>query len=963
MNPDVTEGNWMTTWDDHSAVPPPRFRLLGPVEVDASDGRVLRMARRQERCMLAVLLLAVGQAVPFDRLCDLLWDGNVPARAKPAIRSHAARIRAMLTNAGAAGGTGAILVARRGGYLLAVEPEFVDAHRFRLLVEEARSAGDPAVRDRLLRGALVLWRGAALQDAASGRVRQRLCAELDELRRTAVEESLAAGLDLGRHEDLLPELARLVGAEPLHERLVELHMLALYQAGRTSDALDAYTRVRRHLAEELGVDPNPALQRLQLAILRGVPPPSRPGPPAVATGTPGQLPADLTRFAGRTGHLHELDSLLAGSGRDRVEPVVIAAIAGTAGIGKTALAVHWAHQARDRFPDGQLYVNLRGFDPIGAAVSAAEGVRRFLYALGVPAQRIPSDLGAQLDLYRSVTAGRRMLILLDNARDAEQVRPLLPGGPSSLVVVTSRTELTSLVATDGAYPLTLDLLTVEESRELLRRRLGSGRVTAEPDAVDEIITRCARLPLALAIVAARAATHPQFSLQVLADQLRDTASVLDALCTGDAASDLRTVFSWSYRALRPEAARLFRLLALHPGPDISAAAASSLAGISVARNQPVLAELTRSHLLIEHVPGRYACHDLLRSYADELGRVQDAEAGRRAAMHRIFDHYLHTAYAADRMLNPAREPIVLTPVQEGVSPVRIGSDDQALAWLTAEQAVLFDAVEHAAAVGFDAHTWQLVWALATFLERRGLWHDWAAGERAAVAATRRLGESGMLARAHRVLGYAYVELARFDDAHTQFRHALEVSCEAGDLVGQALARYKLAMALERQGRRAECLDHARHALDLFRMAGHRHGQAHALNMVGWYHALLGDHEQALAHCERALDLIQEVGDRDAEAATWDSLGYAHHHLGHHAQAVTCFQRSLDLSQTLGYRLREADTLIHLGDVHDVAGGFGPARDAWQRALTILTDLDHPDAARVRTRLASMAANASANPAG
>jgi NB-ARC domain len=362
-----------------------------------------------------------------------------------------------------------------------------------------------------------------------------------------------------------------------------------------------------------------------------------------AVPVPAQLPPAVPAFIGRDAELASLDALLhpkaAAAGP---ATVVIAALSGTAGVGKSALAVHWAHRAAAQFPDGQLYVNLRGFDPDGAAMEPSEALRGFLDALGAPATRIPESLSAQAGLYRTLLAGKRILVVLDNAKDAGQVRPLLPGSPGCLAIVTSRNQLTGLVATDSAYAMTLDLLGSGDARELLALRLGSRRVAREPDAVDEIIAGCARLPLALTIAAARAAGSPSFPLAVLATELREATRALDPLNGGDPATDVRAVFSWSYHALTTDAARLFRRLGLHPGPDIALPAAASLAAIPQDRARALLGELTRAHLLAEHAPGRYAFHDLLRAYATELARAHDSQNVRNAAAHRVLDHYLHT---------------------------------------------------------------------------------------------------------------------------------------------------------------------------------------------------------------------------------------------------------------------------------------------------------------------------------
>ncbi|HZM80031.1 MAG TPA: NB-ARC domain-containing protein, partial [Candidatus Limnocylindrales bacterium] len=406
---------------------------------------------------------------------------------------------------------------------------------------------------------------------------------------------------------------------------------------------------------------------------------------------PRQLPT-TPHFVGRAAELAALSELV--DQPLETGTVVISAVAGMAGIGKTALAVHVGHRLAKRFPDGQLFVDLHGFTAGIAPMQAGQALGRLLRDIGVPDERIPSDLDERAALWRSVLAGRRMLMVLDNARDSVQVRALLPGAPTCLVLVTSRNQLSGLVAADGAHPITLDLLTEAEAHQLLTRRLGADRVAAEPDAVAQIITACAQLPLALAIVAARAATEPHLPLHALAGELRDNNSSsssggrLAALRTDDPATGVRAVFSWSYQALTPLAARLFRLLGLHPGPDISAPAAASLAALPLPDARGLLGELTRANLLIEHVPGRYTFHDLLRAYATEQAHTTDPDQQRHTATHRLLDHYLHTAHIAGRLLDPHRDPITLTPAQPGVVPEHPTDSQQALDWFAAEHPVL-----------------------------------------------------------------------------------------------------------------------------------------------------------------------------------------------------------------------------------------------------------------------------------
>jgi tetratricopeptide (TPR) repeat protein len=585
-------------------------------------------------------------------------------------------------------------------------------------------------------------------------------------------------------------------------------------------------------------------------------------------------------------------------------------------------------------------------------VEPAAAVRGFLDALGVAPGRVPADAQAQYALYRSVLARRRMLILLDNARDAEQVRPLLPGTGGVLVLVTSRNRLTPLVATEGARPLSLDLLSTEEARKLLATRLGTARVAAEPEAVTTIIEDCARLPLALAIAAARAAQSAGLPLAALAAELHDAGRRLDTLDAGDPASQVRAVLSWSYTALSRPAARLFRLLGHHPGPDISAAAAASLAGCPPAQASPLLTELTRASLIAEHMPGRYLWHDLLRAYATELA-AQEPEPEQHNALTRLLEHYTHTADRAAQLLYPHRGSLALAPPPPGTSPEHLADSGQALAWFTAEQAVLLASVNHADSAGFDTHTWQLAWTLDDFLDRRGRWHDKAAIQRAAVAAAGRVQDPLVQARAHRHLAVAYTRLGSFDSAYTHLHHALDLTTRAGDLAGQAATHHNLGLLWERQGRYREALHHSQYALDLYGAAGDRRGRALGLNAVGWCHARLGEHEQALAYCQQALTLHRVLRDRYAQASTLDSLGYAHHHLGQHAQAIACYQRAFELYVDLGHRQGEADTLTRLGDTHYTAGDPRGAQAVWQQALAVLDELDHPHAEKLRIKLAAL----------
>jgi tetratricopeptide (TPR) repeat protein/transcriptional regulator with XRE-family HTH domain len=677
-------------------------------------------------------------------------------------------------------------------------------------------------------------------------------------------------------------------------------------------------------------------------------------------GAPRQLPAAMAGFAGRAAELRALRGLLDHQAGGGPGTVVISAIGGTAGVGKTALALQWAHQVAWRFPDGQLHVNLRGFDASGTPATTAEATRGFLDALGVPPARIPPLPEAQAGLYRSLLADKRVLVVLDNARDEQQVRPLLPASPGSLVIVTSRHQLSGLAVADGARLVSLDVLTHAEAVQLLAARLGQARAAAEPEAVSEIASLCACLPLALAVAAARAAARPGFALAALASELRDSAGRLDALDAGDPAASVRAVFSWSARQLSPPAARMFGLLGIHPGPDITVPAAASLAATTQADTRRLLRELARAHLITEHHPGRYAFHDLLRAYAAEqahthadihTGTGTGTGTGQREATSRMLDHYLHTAAAAARLLDPSMEPVALGPPAPGTTPGQPADRRQAVAWFEAERQVLLAAITLAAGSGFDVHAWQIPWAISSFLDIGVHWQEWVGVQHTALAAATRLDDTVAQAVCSRLLAMACAEVGDHDQARDHYASSLALYQRLGDRLGEAMVHQGLGVLAERQGCYADALGHTEQALRLYQAIGDKTSEAVALNNVGWIHGLLGDYQQARASCREALTLCAELGHLRAEAHAWDSLGYAEHHLGNFAEARTCYQRALNLSRELGERFNEAETLTHLGDTCHAAGELPEALEAWQQALAILDDLQLPAASQVRAKLA------------
>ncbi|MEU9041651.1 tetratricopeptide repeat protein [Kitasatospora sp. NPDC048343] len=767
----------------------------------------------------------------------------------------------------------------------------------------------------------------------------------DELaERSGVSTRSISALEAGGRRPRMSSVVRLAGALGLDPDTRARWLMAARDAG----------------AEEPGgPDTPPAAPRPETGAAASPPFPRSPAGPGGGRGAPAvpqQLPMAIRHFTGRAREIQALDGLLG----DRIPgcgAVVISAIAGTAGVGKTTLAVHFAHRVADRFPDGQLFANLRGFDPARSPVDAADVARGFLDALGVPASRIPADPDGQLALLRSRLAGTRTLIVLDNALEAEQVRPLLPGSDTCLVLVTSRNRMPGLVALDGAVPLALDVLSRAEARELLARRLGPAAVEEQPDDADELIELCARLPLALNIAAARAADHPGTPLGVWARELRDSRARLDLLSTGDVHADVRVVLSWSYRALAPKAARLFRLLGLHPGPEIGAAAAASLAGLQPAEARRLLDDLHRAHLIAAPDRDRYTLHDLLRAYAAERAAADESPQGRAEATLRMLDHYLHTAHRAGCLAyadDASWQPLALAEPAAGVAPEDLADRGQALAWYRGEQPVLERIVDGAHRAGLDTHAWQLVAAQVAYLLKSGLWQQWQRASETALAAAERTGDLRGQAHAHRWLGQVHRSQGRQPQARHELRLALDLFDALGDRPRQGRTLLDLALALGEEQADAEAVAESRRALELFRAIDDRNGQALALNSIGWYLTQQGEPRPGLAHCRRALDLARETGNLPAQSSIWDSVGYIHHQLGEYHEALPAYQESLRLRQEVGDYFLQADIHTHIGDTHLALGDPEAARTSWTRGLAILEDLEHRDADAVSARLNALA---------
>lgn len=671
--------------------------------------------------------------------------------------------------------------------------------------------------------------------------------------------------------------------------------------------------------------------------------------PAGHPDVPRQLPPAVPDFTGRADKLDVLTRILdEASGTTAPGSLVIAAVTGTAGVGKTALALRWAHQVSYRFPDGQLHVNLRGFDPSGTPVPPADAVRGFLDALGVPPEGIPRSADAQVGLYRGLLADQRTLILLDNARDEQQVRPLLPASPGSLVLVTSRNQLTGLAVSEGARVLTLETLTSREAIRLLTARVGRRRAAQERGAVSEIARLCAGLPLALSVAGARVAARPSFPLSALAAELRDAAGRLDALDAGDPQASVQAVFSWSSQQLTPEAARTFRLLGLHPGPDVSVAAAASLSGADPAGARVRLRELTRDCLIAEHEPGRYAFHDLLRAYAGRLARDAENEAERTAALERLLDQYSRTARGAAVLLYPSQE--MIEDAREAPEASPFADRDQALTWLEAERPNLIASVSLAAESGFDRYAWRLPWFLSAHLARRGFRNERVALLRTALDAAGRLEDRAGQAIASRLLATAYVDLDEQDQALEYYKASVELYQQTGNRVGEAKAWHGVANVAGRLGHYTEALGYFDYVLRIQRELGHKSGEAKTLISMGGAYGGRGDMGQAQEFCRRALSLATELGNSYIETRAWHGIAFADQVLGNLTQAVTGFQHTLDAARTAGDRVHEADALAHLGDIRHTGGDTSAAWDPWSAALAIFNEIQHPAADHIRAQL-------------
>lgn len=939
------------------------FRVLGAVEARV-DAHPVAIGHAKRRCVLAVLLCEAGRVVPAERLIDRVWGENPPGSVRNILSGYVGRLRTALLSAGA---HGVRLARSSGGYLLDADPESVDVHRFRRLVAEARTAAEDQQAADLLRDALALWQGEALS-GLTGPWAEETRAGLGDEHLTAELQYHELGLRLGRHRQALERLRHLAAAHPLDERVVRHLMTALHRGDRQAEALETYEETRRRLAEELGVDPGSELRSLHQQILRGSPRAPDTGAPAV----PAELPHDVAGFSGRTEATARLSTLLdvyAG------EPVMISVISGTAGVGKTALAVHVAHRVRDRFPDGQLYVDLRGYDHDSAPVAPGEALGQLLRSLGLTPQQIPSDPDEQARRYRSLLDGRRMLIVLDNAASVRQVRPLLPGSPTCRVLVTSRHRLTGLVAQNGAEPLRLDVLAPQEARELLAAVLGEQRVAAEPEAAEELSRRCGRLPLALRVAAAQLLGDRQRRIAGLATELADGDRLAALELDDDRSSTVRAAFDLSYRALAPDAARLFRLLGLIPGPDITGPAAAALLDTSESRAGVLLTTLVTAHLIESPAPDRYRFHDLLRDYARERVAAEEPPPQRAAAEEQLLASYLRTAETAGGALPWQYPQLPQDPAGPDGMPATPDEATAALTRLDSEQANLLAAVEHTAGSGPRHFAWRLTAALLRYCWLglpRGAWQTAAqAALRAAEADGDRRGQAAM----HRSLGIAHWDMGDHPQAVRHHTRVLQLHREAGDPLGQSLALNGLGLVDTEAARLDDALEHFAEALRLSREAGRLDAEAQALIGLGLAHRDRGRLELSAGHLEQALRTLRRAGaddethrlpalsavyweqgrlreaaralhaadddagtvlrePRNANPTTLDITARIALDVGHHEEALTYAERSLRLAEHTGRRRLLAIALTTLADARLRTGHAAEAVRTHEHALSI-----------------------------
>ncbi|WP_406212055.1 BTAD domain-containing putative transcriptional regulator [Streptomyces canus] len=904
------------------------FTLLGDMTIRSRGVDVTPGSPRQ-RCVLALLLIDVNRPVSAETLLTRVWGDTAPPRAMTSLYSYVSRLRALRSEPGDAERWD--IVRTPAGYVLQTDSSAVDLFRFRSLVEQARAANDPREAEASYGQALALWQGQPFAGLSSP--------WLDTYRLTLTEEHQRARLDhyelllnQGRHVDLVQPLAALTVEKPLDEQVAHLRMLALYRAGQPAAALTAYEQLRHRLVERLGVDPGPRLQELHQRILAFDDALAAPVTDAQKRRTPRQLPACPSGFVGRDDALQLLD---AREGHPDGAAPDVSVIAGMAGVGKSWLALRWAHQHADEFPDGQLYAHLNGFSPRVRPTDPRDVLHLFLMALGAAESELPADTEGRAALYRTLMARRKILVVLDNARDSAQVVPLLPGTPGCRTLVTSRNRLSSLKVRAGADIVTLGVLSAAESSRLFARRVGDDRAASEP-ALRDIVNWCAGLPLALDIAAAHADGLPGASLDQLAQDLRDPSTRLDVLDAGDVSASLRVLFAASHAALDAEPAHVFSLLGLlHQ--DVSLAALAHFVERDPTPTRRIMRALEEACLVRQYRPGRYQMHDLVRLYAEEQAASLTAMERDRHTR-RLVGFYVCTARAAHRVLEPhrtAQDPPVLD--DPGPAPLTFGDAQAALAWFDAEYACLQEIITITEKQGMRLDFCHLTWALHTFRWRRGLFEESIRAWYTALDAATDLDDPSLAAHTRQRLGVALAQAGRYNEALPHLDAALERFRADGGTAGLTRTHHSLAEVHVRMNAYERALPHFAQALEGYRELGDQVGESNILNGTGWALARLGRYASGEAHCLQALPLLQVHKDGEGQAATWDTLAYIARRTGRTSRALDAYRQALTHFQAIGNANREADTWASLGDMHAEAGDGDAARQAWTTALGLYRD--------------------------
>ncbi|MFF7736235.1 BTAD domain-containing putative transcriptional regulator [Streptomyces sp. NPDC007984] len=913
-----------------------RFSVLGPVRAWRGDEPVTT-GSPQQRALLAALLLREGRTATAAELIDALWGEEPPSQALAAVRTYASRLRKVLDPDGEARRSGATpataaLVSESGGY--AVRDLAEDALDLTVAqdlaneAEKARSAGDLGQARETLRRALALWDGETLA-GVPGPYAEAQRVRLEEWRLQLVESRLDMDLEQGCHAEAVSELTALTAAHPLRERLRELLMLALYRSGRQAEALAVYADTRRLLADELGVDPRPGLSELQQRILRADPAlaePSSAPEPAAAPVRPAQLPATVPDFTGRSGFVRELGDILA-SAEGRV--MAVSALAGIGGVGKTTLAVHVAHQARAAFPDGQLYVDLQG---AGARAAEPETVLgSFLRALGTADSAIPDSLEERAALYRSVMAGRRVLVLLDNARDAAQVRPLLPGTDGCAALVTSRVRMLDLA---GAHLIDLDVMSPDEALALFTKIVGEERVASERTAALDVVAACGFLPLAIRIAASRLAARRTWTVSVLAAKLADERRRLDELQAGDLA--VKATFELGYGQLEPVQARAFRLLGLADGPDISLAAAAAVLDLPVDDTEDLLESLVDTSLLESAAPGRYRFHDLVRLYARacaERDELPPTERG--AALSRLLDFYLASAAGVYAIERPG-DRLVDHLEPTSYPGLRFGNRHAAQDWLYAEAMCLLACVRQAAGRPETLpRAIDMLWAAHDLSESGANSKEYEATAQALVGAARAQGLGRAEARALMTLVNVHHVGGRFERAEEEAERAIVLAQESDDLLPVCWARNARGIIALYQNRHDDGEEHLSRAIEHFRALGDRPGVASALCNLSRIHLATGRIQSAVALAQEGIDIYDAMGNALRGANARYALGLALTQSGELCGAADRLQEALEVFRDSRQRLWEGMSLFRLAEVDLAARRAARAAANAEMALTVL----------------------------